>query len=164
MTMDVNKIKYFESKYSELDKEEFSELLKRRGSLADEAAAALEKIASDRGIEISLPSQPVDVSLSLPPENEEKSRELWKSFLRSGVATIFVVMLAGPVSSLKIGAFPVLIAGYLGFLLGNSITKDICADENVHYVEKRAKLKGLLWLGLITWFFLTFVAQMFISK
>jgi hypothetical protein len=162
--MDVNKIKYFESKYNELDKEEFSDLLKRRGSLADEAAAALEKIASDRGIEIRLADQSLDVSLSLPPDNEEKSRELWKSFLRSGVATIFVVMLAGPVSSLKIGTFPVVLAGLFGWLLGYFITKDICADENVHYVEKRAKLKGLLWLGLITWFFLTFAAQMFISK
>jgi hypothetical protein len=77
---------------------------------------------------------------------------------------MFMVILAGPVGSLKIGAIPVLLAGYLGLLLGNSVTKDICADENFHYVEKKGKLKGLLWLGLIGWFFLTFAAQLFISK
>ena len=57
--MNINQVKYFENKWNKLGKEQFSDLLNRRGIQAVEVAIALEKMAFYCGIEILLPVQSV---------------------------------------------------------------------------------------------------------
>lgn len=156
--MDAEKIKFFEQKYSELDDEGVNDLLTKRGNLAEEAVAAIESVAATRGMAVSPPAPSHDDLSAIPPDNEEKSKELWKSGLRHRAGVSFIMMFGGPVMSLGIGALPVLLAGLLGWAIAHQATKSLCADESVHHAVKQKQLKQMFWAGIFGWIFFNFVA------
>jgi hypothetical protein len=155
--MDLEKKKFFEQRYRDLDDQDISELLAKRNSLVDEAVAVLENIASQRNI--AIPEAIPDNSVRpIPPDNEAQARALWRSKLPKWVNIIFALMLAGPASTLHLGAFPVLVAGLVGWGMSYQLTKWICSDENLHYEDMKAKLWTMLKGGLVGYFALTVLA------
>ena len=155
--MDLEKKKFFEQRYRDLDDQDISELLAKRNSLVDEAVAVLENIASQRNIPIP-EAIPDDSLRPIPPDNEAQARALWRSKLPKWVNIIFAFMLAVPVANLRWGVIPVLVAGAIGWVVSYQLTKRICSDENLHYEDMKAKLWTMLKGGLIGYFALTVLA------
>jgi hypothetical protein len=156
--MDLEKKKFFEQRYQDLDDDGISEMLAKRDTLVEEAVAALESIANQRKLAIPEPTMAAFAVRPIPPDNEAEARALWNSFLRWGVNATFIVMLAGPVSVLRWGAIPVVIFGLIGQLASYEIAKSICSNENLHHEDMRARLWIMLMVGVIGWLLLTFVA------
>lgn len=157
--MDLEKRKFFQQQYQDLDNEGISDLLAKQDSLVEEAISALEIIAHERKMVMPEPIF-IESLNSIPVDNEAKARELWRSSLPKWLNVVFVVMFAGPVSTLRWGALPVLVAGLIGWVLSYQITKSICANENFHHEEMKAKLWEMLKGALVGWVVLTFIAIM----
>lgn len=153
--MDLEKKEFFQQQYQDFDDEGISDLLAKRDSLVEEAIAALETIAQERNV--AIPSAIAPQAL-IPADNEAKAKELSKSSLAIWVGMVFIGMLSGPVSTLRWGALPVLVAGLIGWAIYHQITESIFSNENLHHEEMKAKLWEMLKGGLIGWVLLTFVA------
>jgi hypothetical protein len=155
--MDLEKNKFFEQRYQDLDDDGISELLAKRDTLVEEAVAALESIASQRNI--AIPEAIPDNSVKpIPPDNEVQARALWRSKLPKWVNIVFALMLAVPVANLRWGAIPALVAGVTGWVVSYKLTKRICSDESLHYEDMKAKLWTMLKGGLIGYLVLAFLA------
>lgn len=163
-TMDAEKIRFFEQRYAELDDEGVNEVMTRRSNLADEAVAAIESVAAKRGMAVPPPTPSHDDLSVIPPDNEEKSKALWKSGLRHRVGVAFIMMFGGPVMTLRWGAVPVLLAGIVGWAMAHQTTKSLCADESIHHAVKQKQLKQMFWAGIVGWIFFNFVAAGINSK
>ena len=88
--MDHNKLSYFIAKYRALDDEEFAEASRRLNSLAEEAAAAVRQVSSERGNPLPDSSQEPSEIVTEPTETERVDRtrlstDLWNSPLSKRV-------------------------------------------------------------------------------
>ena len=157
--MDQLKLSYFTSRYSALDRDELGDLVKRRADLADEAIAALDQVLAQRGLsqtDVFTPPAPI---LSKTAEQEKvevvKETKLAIGLLRSWIATACKFMIAmvciAPAQqllrALGLGAIwsglAVLVVGYIGYQVGHSIVKRMCANGEVTFEQKRK------WLWLL---------------
>ena len=165
--MDHNKLSYFIAKYRALDDEEFAEAKRRVNGLAEEAAAAVRQVSSERGDPLPDSSQePLEIITKLTEtERVERTRlstELWNSplsrrvqFQFSAQAIVFSIALLGT-SGLRFGAiWLVAVAAALYFLaskIGRSHTRSICANAETSIEEKRESLRRtsiVLWPVLV---------------
>lgn len=162
--MDQSKLSYFTARYSALDREGLGDLVERRADLADEAIAALDDVLARQGLsqaDVYTPPAPI------PKKTEEqekaevvKETKLAIGLLRSWVAITCKSMVAmiciAPaqqllrtigLSAIWSGAI-VLVVAYVGYQLGHSIIKSICANGEVTFAQKRKTLWcffALLW-------------------
>jgi hypothetical protein len=154
--MDQSKLSYFTSRYSALDRDELGDLVERRADLADEAIVALDQVLVQRGLsqtDVYTPPAPIS-----PKTEEQEKAEVVKEtrlaikLLRSWVGTACKFMVAivciAPAQQLLravgLGAIwsglVVLLVGYLGYQVGHSIVKAICANGDITFEQKRKRL------------------------
>lgn len=162
--MDQSKLSYFTARYSALDREELGDLVEKRNDLAEEAIAALDDVLARQGLsqeDVYTPPAP----LRKKTEDEEKAEvvketKLAIGLLRSWVATACKFMIAMicivPVQQLLramgLGAIwsgaIVAVVAYMGYQVGHSIIKGICANGEITFTKKR---KMLWWLFALLW-------------
>ena len=154
--MDQSKLSYFTSRYSLLDRHELGDLVERRADLADEAIAALDNVLAKRGLsqtDVYTPPEPLRLKT---PELEKaevaKETKLAIELLRSWVATackflVAMVCIAPAqqlVRAVGLGAvlsgLVVLAVGYVGYQVGHSIVKSICANGEITFGQKKKRL------------------------
>lgn len=154
--MDQSKLSYFTARYSALDRDELGDLVERRADLADEAIAALDQVLATRGLsqtDVFTPPAPVPPKTAVQEKYEvAKETKLAVGLLRSWVATACKFMVAmvciAPAHQLlrAAGSGPmwsgllVLLVGYVGYQVGHSIVKGICANGEVTFEQKRKRL------------------------
>ena len=163
--MDPDKTAYFVAKYRAATAEELEDLANRRGSLAEEAEAALVQVAQERGVQVNAEVGTV-AALELTPDERarqtELSTELWKSPLSTRVKYQYAFLFAMPVlhiagaQGMRLGALLLLAlaapAWYFGQRFGHKYTKTVCANGDKSIDEKRSQLRKtswLLWPGII---------------
>ena len=154
--MDQSKLSYFTSRYSALDHDELGDLVEKRADLADEAIAALDQVLAQRGLsgtDVYMPPAPI---LTQTAEQEKaevvKETKLAIKLLRSWVATACKFMVAmvciAPAQQLSravgLGAIwsglVVLVVAYVGYQVGHSIVKGICANGEITFEQKKKRL------------------------
>ena len=154
--MDQSKLSYFTSRYSALDRDELGDLVERRADLADEAIAALDHVLAQRGLS---QTDVFTAPAPIPPKTAEqdkaevvKETKLAIGLLRSWVATACKFMVAmvciAPAQQLLraigLGAIwsglVVLVVAYVGYQVGHSIVKGICANGEITFERKRKRL------------------------
>ena len=154
--MDQSNFNYFTSKYASLDHEELGDLVERRADLADEAIAALDQVLTQRGLsqtDVFTPPAPIPPKTAEQEKVEvERETKLAIGLLRSWVATACKFMVAmvciAPAQqllrALSLGAIlsglVVLVIGFVGFQVGHSIVKGICANGEVSFEQKKKRL------------------------
>jgi hypothetical protein len=159
--MEQSKLSYFVAKYASLDRDELGDLVARRVDLADEAIAALDQVLEQKGLTHA------DVYSPPPPKAEAEAKEevaketklaseLWRGGLATTCKYLTALICLAPaqqiVRALSGGAIwsglIVLVVGYLGYKLGHSITKSICANGDATLAQKR---RSLWWLFVMLW-------------
>ena len=154
--MDQSKLSYFTSRYAALDRDELADLVERRSDLADEAIAALDHVLSQRGLsqtDIYTPPAPIPTRTAEQEKAEVvKETKLAIELLRSWVASACKFMVAmiciAPSTQLLravgLGAvwsgLIVLVVAYVGYQVGHSIVKGICANGDITFEQKRKRL------------------------
>lgn len=163
--MDSNKTAYFLAKYRAASTEELEDLAGRRGSLAEEAEAALVQVAKERGVVVRTE---VGSVAALEPSPEDRARQtqlstqLWSSTLSTRVKYQYAFLFAMPVlhiagsQGLRLGALLLVAAAapawYFGQKFGHKYTKEVCANGDKSIEEKRSQLRTtswLLWPGIV---------------
>ena len=154
--MDQSKLSYFTSKYSVLDHDELGDLVERRADLADEAIAALDLVLAQRGhsqTDVYTPPVPIPTKTAEQEKAEiVKETKLAIELLRSWVAAACKFMVAmvciAPAQQLlrAVGlgviwsGLVVLVVGYVGYQVGHSVVKGICANGDITFGQKKKRL------------------------
>lgn len=154
--MDQSKLSYFTSRYSALDRDELGDLVERRGDLADEAIAALDQVLAQRGLsqtDVYTPPGPIPTRTAEQEEAEVvKETKLAIKLLRSWAATACKFMVAmiciAPAQQIlrAVGSgaiwsgLVVLVAAYVGYQVGHSLVKGICANGDITFEQKRKRV------------------------
>lgn len=153
--MDQAKVAYFVEKFDACDPEELAELVGRRHDLADETIEALDQVLARKGLSASIlashstmPGKADHDDVDLAAEQTVSSRVLWRGGVAAACNFMVAMTFMAPVQillkSANIGAvwagLAVVAAGYAGYRVGRSITKDICADGESSITTKKKKL------------------------
>jgi hypothetical protein len=165
--MDQDKFAYFLAKYRATGDEELREVVARVYELADEAADAVRKVATERAMQLpSALATAQSGSKELTAEERAKytelSTSLWNGsvskrvqYMFSAQALVFSFSLLGP-QGLRVGAlWLLLLAAPLSWgasRLGRQYTRSVCADAERSIEEKQKSLKTsalVLWPALL---------------
>lgn len=154
--MDQSKLSYFTSRYSAFDRDELGDLVERRADLADEAIAALDLVLAQRGFsqkDVYTPPAPIRTKTAEQEKAEvAKETKLAIELLRSWVAitckSLVALVCVAPVQqvlrAVGLGAIGsglvVLVVAYVGYQIGHSIVKRICADGEITFAQKKKNL------------------------
>jgi hypothetical protein len=164
--MDRDKFDYFLPKFRAASDEELKDALTRLDELAEEAAAAVQQVALEKGIsvlaeQVTLPIAPVELTAEERTKRTEASTALWNSwtskhvqYMFSAQALMFSVALLGQ-QGLRFGAlWLLLLAALLCWFanrMGRQYTRSICADADRSIVHKHRTMKRVaiaLWPAL----------------
>jgi len=170
--MDKSKIKFFTSKYAELDNEELAELVYRANELADEAREALKEVVLSKGLKFE-PQKPIEVIEPATVDESELNKSLKKGGLSFFSKFFFIMLFIGPAQNLTknmstpygfsvawtavTAGLLVAIPGFLGYKLGKLVVDGIIDNESSNYAQKVTKLQVTLLL-LVVMFFIIFAA------
>lgn len=162
--MDQSALSHFTAKFAALDRDELGDLVARRGDLSDEAMAALDKVLVQQGLsaaDVCSPPAPAPATSEGPEVDDtakktKLAKELWKgglaTFCSYQVAMICLALAQRIARSLSLGGLwtflAVLVAGLLGYQIGRSVTRTICANADVSIAQKT---KTLWWFFALMW-------------
>lgn len=166
--LDLALVAHYRQQYGVLDAEELTEMAGRRDMLADEAAAALDQVLTDRRI------SPVHVAAAAAPTPETPveqqltlARDLWRgtasvlgqvftamAFFVIGGMLLRAVGLGGMLAVALSGA-----VGYGGYRLGRMITREICANADKSISHRRSELRWYVVGVVVAYFLLHILVQ-----
>lgn len=172
--MDQDQLSFFLSKYRTLDGDDLNDLFNRRASLVTEAILALDTVLAEKGINKDLLerySKPPSVE-ELPSEFE-LARKLWKGRLAVACKVFFMITAWSPVqlglnrAGVRLGTLSeYLLFGllcYVGYQIGNGMTKEICFADGTPYSTKKRNLWFLL-CGIIALYFVFYSVALSVRK
>lgn len=152
--IDQQKVKYFQTRYSELEGDELNELNARRETLADEAVVALDSVLKEKGISTALIAkfQPVHPVPSDEVQQAAEARELFRGGLSVACQVVGALVIWTPVQTalrnVSLGAvfmgLIALVTLWFGSMLGKKFVRQICQDGETTLAEKRKSLWILL--------------------
>lgn len=160
--LDLALVAHYRQRYGDLDVEELTEMAGKRDLLADEAAAALDQVLTERRI------SPVQVAAAAAPAPETPAeqqltlaRDLWRdtasvtgqaftamAFFVIGGMLLRAVGLGGLLVVALSGAF-----GYAGYRVGRIVTREICANADKSIAHRRSELRWYV-VGVVVAYFL----------
>ncbi len=162
--MDQAKLSYFVARFGAYDPEALADLHARRADLAEEAVEALDRVLTETGLGSTLTAAPSQAPARTEKEEAQDvaqqttaSRALWRGGLSRSAAVIVAMACLAPVQNflkstqlgaLWVGAIVALVF-FAGYRLGDSITKEICANGDVRIEEKKKKLWVVLCSALL---------------
>jgi len=168
--MDEEKLKYFVSRYKELDGDELIELHNRRDTLTEEALLALDATLQGKGLNTDILSRfsAIQSEKTSQPELEPGQR-LSQSILARVCRIAFILPIWLPVqhvisrSEIQIGGiWAGLLAGilfYVGYRIGDQVTLSVCNSDNITFQKKKLTLWLLLIGAVIVYFILHVFAE-----
>ena len=154
--MNTDKHAYFLSKFRASSTDELQDVSSRVNDLSDEAADALRKVASERGMpqpaeDLAPVDEQKEPSVEDRIKNTELSTALWNSSMSRNVqlmfsaqALCFSFSLLGP-QGLRVGVLWILLLAaplsWAASRLGRSYTREVCAHPERSIREKEKSLK-----------------------
>lgn len=178
--MDQSAVSYFVQKFGSYDSEELGELVARRGTLSDEAIEALDQVLAKKGLKDSevfvppvAPTPPMTEEVQKSVEDETRAaRALWRGGLATAckvtVGLVFIAPVLNFTKAASIGGLlaglMVVVAGYVGYLVGRTITRNICANGDISIDAKKKRLRIMFALLFPIHFFIYGISQLIFFK
>lgn len=166
--LDLALVAHYRQRYGDLDVEELTEMAGKRDLLADEAAAALDQVLTERRI------SPVQVAAAMAPVAETPveqqltlAKDLWRgtASITGQVFTATAFFVIGGMLFRAVGLGGLLAValsaaiGYGGYRLGRLVTREICANGDKAIAHRRSELRWYAFGVAVAYFLAHMLVQ-----